>query len=264
MVKKFTKKIIRKGTKTLKKNYSGKGSISRVLRDVTMLKSLINVEKKVFIYTGGAIAAQQNSTTSQQAAYGMSNIADGFSIPQGVQGGPSNTAAISTLNNGQRIGNSIKVTNMRFNIRIQQQTATNNELRYRIVICRKKDCVTAMSPLDVSKSLFEPNPFTYALAGGAIIDYHSQRFDNTLPAYKIIKTIYGRLSQDQLVSQTAYQHHKFQLNDEFHLNYQGSTGLTTPALNNNYYMFIMPDTGYTATNLGIQWEYSVKIYYVDN
>lgn len=255
MAKKFVKNVYRKGKKTLKKNYSGKGGISRILKDVTMLKNLINVEKKIWSHSGGALSAQQSSS----GINGVGQSLLSFRIPQGNKGGTNPTISSE---NGERNGNSIKLTGMVMNIKIAQQASTTSELRYKIYIVRRKECSQAMTASQVLQAMFEPNPFTSTFPAGSIIDYHSQRFQNTYSQFSIIKTLYGKLTADSLASQTAYQHHVVPLKLDFHLRWQGAS--TTDPLDNNLYMFIMCDTGSTVGLTGVVWEYALKAFYVDN
>lgn len=250
-----TKKFVKKTKKIIKKNYGGKRGIGNLLKDVTMLKSLINVEKKVWVHSGGALSAQQSGS----GINGVGQSLLSFRIPQGNQGGPN---PIVTNSNGERNGNSIKLTGMVMNIKISQQASTVSELRYKIYIVRRKECSQPMTASQVLSSMFEPNPFTSTLPAGSIIDYHSQRFQNTYSQFSIIKTLNGKLTADSLASQTAYQHHIVPLKLDFHLRYQGTS--TLDPLDNNLYMFIMCDTGRTDLLTGVIWEYSLKSYFIDN
>lgn len=250
--KRTGKRAVKGVKRVIKNNYGGKKGISSLIRDVASIKALVNVEKKVWQHTGGALAGQQG--TAGVNGVGQSLLS--FRIPQGIHGGPQPGVSGS---NGQRIGNSIKATGCNITIQVNQQTSTSSEIRYKIVIVRKKECVQPQTATQVLDTLYEPNPF---LLTGTIIDYHSDRYLNTYPQYQILKTVHGKLNADQIASQVSYNVHKIPLKLNFHLTYNG-TGTLDP-LNNNLYMFVMCDSGQTSLNTGIVWQYTMKLFYVDN
>ena len=250
--KRAGKRVVKRAGRVIKNNYGGKKGISSLIRDVASIKALVNVEKKVWQHTGGATAGQIGTT----GVNGVGQSLLSLRIPMGVHGGPQPGTPGT---NGQRVGNSVKATGCHLNIQINQQTSTTNELRYKIVIVRKKECVQPQTATQVLDTLYEPNPF---LLTGTIIDYHSDRYQNTYPQYQILKTVHGKLSADQLASQVSYNVHKIALNLGFHLTWNG-TGTSDP-LNNNLYMFVLCDSGQTSLNTGIVWQYSMKTFYVDN
>ena len=242
--KRYGKRVMRRAGKVIKKRYSGQSGISNLVHDVSLLKQIINVEKKHVVTTGTGTFGQANSTSSYPGGIDYTNISP--SIPVG-------TSALT------RNGNSVKLTGGVLQLQIKQQSNTLNRLFYRVLLVRRVDCYQPATSASVGQSMFIENPFS---PGSACLDYHSQRNTNTFSQYKIVKEIKGVLSQDQITSETAVNQISVPLKFNFHLRYSDS-GTNLP-ISNNLYLIFLADSGIPSSSTGATWAYAMKYFYVDN
>lgn len=181
---KWAKKKSAQATKAVGKRYGvsygrrgvrfSKNSMSKIAKDVMMIKAQLNVEKKF-----------KDTLEESDGNVGQVNVnADGRyvtdvtpNIAQGVE-------------ESQRVGNSIKATGLvlKFNMIKQNQAEGNRRLCIRLV--RSLD--PGLSPSALHQRILDPNPFTPVRDYNSNLDY-TQLKDGRL---KIIATKYVYFAQN--------------------------------------------------------------------
>lgn len=233
------KKTYRKVRNMAKKRYSNRSNIAK---DVAMLKSLVNVEKK-----------RVDKTISVPQVFGQRNgSADGFHcnvitpvIPQGLTG--------STRN-----GNSVKLTSGVLDFAIYQQGNTINNLKIKLWILCRPDNAGGYSAVNTADQFLEPNKFS------TFRDFYSNRDPEYFSEFRVIKSMTMELKQDSISSATQYIQKKVPLRFNHHLKYNqdGSTQTTK----NEFYILATASEGNVdasfATGCAIQ--YNMRWYYTDN
>lgn len=176
------KKYAKKATKAAGKRYNvsygrrglrmGKSSMSKIEKDVKMIKSRLNVEKK-FV----------ESAVSFGSCAQVNNLFEGYystpitpTIPKGT--GESN-----------RIGGSLKLTGMNMQIQFLGQKDLAQSRMMKIMIIRS----TETNIGTIVDDLFDDNPLT------GFRDYYSNRnYTNNPRAHQIIRTQYCKLPERQI------------------------------------------------------------------
>lgn len=259
---KTAKKYAKKATKAAGKRYGisygrrglrmGKGSLNKVVKDVEMIKSRLNVEKK-FVQgdiTNGLVA----QADAASPGYFISTLTP--LIPLGT-------------GENERNGGSIKLTGL--TIQLQMLAQMN-----RWSSCRFKACIvssTDPAPVNVITDLWDVNPLT------GFVDYYSNyNYSNQRRAHKVERTIYFKLGRSETLSNSAAVKatsslrisHKFDRVTRF----EGSASFPKDI---HYFLFIFADSGnyspLTSGNTGVMQpgnETGVEIqeyfrwWYVDN
>lgn len=160
------KKVIRKGYKMAKKRYinkKGNFRLSRLAKDVAMVKRVINVEKKrnASAYTG--VVGQVNG-----AGGGAAMIDITPTISQGV--------AVN-----ERTGNSVKLTGCYIQGQFLQQGNTLDSNKFSVEIWCHKNKEVPMSLASTGTEIYNPSPFS------GQIDLVSQRSQDYFSDYVCIK-----------------------------------------------------------------------------
>lgn len=178
--KKTARKYAAKATKAAGKRYQisygrrglrmSKHSIPKIVKDVEMIKSRLNVEKK-FV---------QSSVTEAYTAQMNGNVEGYYAVditPNMPQGDGES----------QRVGNSLKLTGLIHKFQFQGQTNCDTNRRLRIHYIKTTDTVSSVS--QIIEDVYDQNPLT---AGR---DYFSDfNYSNMKRAHKIIKKGYVRLN----------------------------------------------------------------------
>lgn len=181
---KSVKKYARKATKAAGKRYGvsygrrglrmSKNSLSRIDKDVQMIKSRLNVEKKFkdgSLSTGTAGQVNVNSP-----GYFTSTL-----TPQ---------LSLGTSEN-ERVGGSVKLTGLHIQLQAQGQVATYSRRRMKVCVVSS----TESSVTNVINDMWDENPLT------GVRDYHSNRnYSNNPRAHKLLRTVYMSTPQKQINS----------------------------------------------------------------
>jgi len=242
--KKYVKGVARRTKKVVRKRYSGKSGISNLVHDVSLLKQIINVEKKYFSTTDQGIFSQLNSTGTYPGGISYANISPQIPVGDTVS---------------HRNGNSVKLTGGLLQLQIKQQSTTSSVLYYKCFVVLRQECYQPASAASVGQSMFEQNPFS---PGAHCLDYHSQRNINTMSQYKILRVIKGKLMPDEISLQTSASQLAIPFKFNMHLRYNDST--TNLPVTNNIYLVFLADSGNSSANTGATWAHNMKFFYVDN
>jgi len=246
--RKYAKKVARGGAKfarkvgkNVRKRYSGKSAIPNLLHDVTMLKKLVNVEKKRY-----------DMTSSQAFSFGQTNGA-------GVTG--AICAALSPvvpqgLTGSTRNGNSFKLVSACLDMYFNQSVNATNGGKIRWFLFMRKDNAVDLLGNPALAQLLEPNPFS------AVIDYHSSRDAEFFTAYKVIKQGTVNLATDSLTNQISYAQRKIPLKMSYHQKF--NTDASTTTTKNKFFLGFTMDTGDATALTGAQVQWNMRWYYTDN
>lgn len=261
------KKTAKKATKAVGKRYGvsygrrglrmTKHSIPKMLKDIEMVKSRLNVEKKLkvgLVQTGNVGQFDGNS-----AGFQTHDI-----TPLWTQG----------VGEEQRVGNSLKLTGYHMKVQFRGQTSQFNGRRIKMMIVKTTRPGTI--PLaNIVEDMFDVNPLTN------IVDYHSDRdYSDNQKTEKIItvKNLYlpkpvhfvNDVAQNGLCDATV----SLKLSDVLRF----ENNLTSAPNDVRYFVVIMTDTGnmsssasctnngcmVQATNSGLEYQFHDKFWYVDN
>lgn len=231
----------------LKKRYASKGGLGTLVKDVAMMKRLINVEKK-HLRSGISDSAQfaQGNTLAYTApgGYYFANVTP--QIPQGV-----------TAND--RTGNSVKATGCCFEFEVLGDTSLVNSLGFKIHIVRKADNQSFMTPSTAGPLIWNYDPFS---PSGNSIDCFSTRDVDNMKNFQIVKTITGRLEPDSITGQQARRQIRCPLKLNHHFRYDSAS--TTLPIDNNYFIYVVADSGVQSLNTGGLFRYNVRWFFTDN
>lgn len=201
---------------------------------------LLNVEKKRVDVSQGV-----------GVAFGLNNgISNGFYAVD-ITPTPAQGVTGSTRN-----GNSVKLVSACIDLQIKQDTNTVNTFRYKWMIVTRPDASQTLSASNALSSFYEANPFT------GFVDYHSNRDPEYFHQFRVIKTGRGQLSSDQLATQTSFNQIKIPLKLKHHLKFNADASTVTTK--NQFYLFIVSDTGSVTAATGALAYYNCRYYYVDN
>lgn len=239
-VYKKVKKYAKAGTKAVGKRYQvsygrrglrmSSKSMTKIAKDVDMIKSRLNVEKKFIdgsITDGKVAQADFNSP-----GYYTSTITPILS--QGV-------------GENQRVGGSVKLTGLHMRLQVQGQADCFQARRLKACIVSSTDS----SVTNVVNDLWDPNPLT------GYVDYYSNRnYSNNPRAHKIIRTVYFRTPQKQIFTTANYTnagiHKMFGLKLQQLCRFEGST--STPK-DQHWFLIVFADNGNhssaTTSNSGV-------------
>lgn len=184
---KTVKKYAKKATKATGKRYGisygrrglrmSKSSLSRIDRDVQMIKSRLNVEKKFHDSSITTASVGQSDGSATGGGFYALDI-----TPQMSQG----------VGETQRVGNSLKLTGYHQKLQFAGQANCYSDRRMKIMLVRTQSNDTASVILD---DLFDPNPLT------GYRDYHSNRnYSNNNRAHKILMTKYKTIKASTAVT----------------------------------------------------------------
>ena len=245
------KKFFRRAKNAVKRRYtkkSGGVKFTRIVKDVMLLKKLVNVEKKRCDYV-----ISSGSVGQVNVNYSGSNALDVTPI------------VASGAGYNQRNGASIKIVSMFVKFQFWQQVNNSHPMKVRIELWKVKGIpVTAPTLL---QDLYNVN------ASSTIIDYNSLRNpDYYGDATKICTKSF--MIDSYFTNQVAIKDVIIPLKLQHHIRYDRDTALVTEG---DIYMFIFADSGNmgggasTLANLpvttlgsGLFYNMDMKYYYVDN
>lgn len=216
------KKMLRKLGRAVRRRYlpkdkKGKTSFGKGLKnltkDVMMLKSMINSEKKRF-----SLFSADNSQL-----LGQININGSGHYIQDITPMPSQGAGVS-----QRNGASIKVHSAMLKAQIQQMSATSSPISGKVYIIKVDGTpvTTAVAPGE----FFEPNAWLTAQNGpGTVIyDTHCQRNQDFFKDYKVVASRKFYIKNDNLSNQTMIKDVNIPLKfKSHHVKFSADTNVVT-------------------------------------
>lgn len=235
-VRKYSRPIKR----TLKKRYirpkTGTIKYGKIYKDVMTLKRLINVEKKYVDVTSIVSSfAQVNG-----AGEGSLTLDVTPTIPQGSA-------------NGQRNGNSVKITGMYIRAQIRSQANQINLFNYAIDIvqCKGKPQVTS----EILTGMYDADPIS------SFRDYNAPRNPNQMSDYIVISSKKRTLKPDTIAGQTGYQDIHTPLKVNRHIRWDNTGTLQE----GQFFMICRGNVGdIGAAQTGVNMYYTIRYYYVDN
>lgn len=177
-VKKYARKATKAAGSRYKMSYGRRGlrmsksSVSRIAKDVDMIKSRLNVEKK---FKDGSLTTGTCAQVNVSApGYFTSTLTP--LLPQGT-------------GENERVGGSIKLTGLHVQLQAQGMPNTYNKRRMKVCIVSS----TESSVTNVINDMWDVNPLT------GIVDYHSNRnYSNNPRAHKLLRTTYMSTGQKQI------------------------------------------------------------------
>lgn len=242
--KKYAKKQVKRAGKFLKKRYVKKGmpSIKNIVKDVAMLKHLVNIEKKRSDIT---VQIYQPFGRANAGADGGYHVIISPTIPQGI-------------GQGERTGNSVKLVSGCFDVSIEQQVNALNTNKLKLwIICRPEN-VSGYSAANTYQQLLEMNPFTQRR------DFYSNRDPEFFSEFRVIKCLNLTLAQDSVSTGQTRIQKKIPLKLNHHLKYN-TDGSTVPTKNQFYLIVTASDGEMASPSLtGAQIAYNMRWYYTDN
>lgn len=267
---KTAKKYAKKATKAVGKRYGvsygrkglrmSKSSLSRIDKDVQMIKSRLNVEKKLkvgLVQTGTVAQANQNT-------YGF--VTHDLT-PLWTQG----------VGEDQRVGNSLKLTgfHMKLQLRGQQYTGTKRRLKIMLIKTTRPGTITLDN---IVEDMFDINPLT------GFVDYHSDRdYSDNQKTEKVLRTVYMTLGDKPYTdsfgdgepyAQIADRTIALKLQDVLRF----ENNLTSAPNDARYFVVMLCDTGNKSTSssstnpgvmiqpqrTGVEYQFHNKFWYCDN
>lgn len=238
---KAIKKSLRPVGRAIKRRYTGGNAIPNLLKDVTMLKHLVNVEKKRFDVT-----LTTSTPLAQLSGAGVSGQYSAIITP----------FPLENVTGSGRIGNSIKLVSACVDIQFAQQSACINKQKLRwYIVCRPDNGFNYTSSTSIAQ-FFEPNPFS------GVNDSFSSRDPEYFTAMKIIRQGVVTIQPDTVTNARSNHQIKVPLKLNHHLKF--NTDISTTTTKNQFYLFITASDGDTTANSGIAILYNVRWYFTDN
>lgn len=238
--------------KAVKSRYynKNKGAVrfNRIARDVYNLKQAINSEKKHHLKIPETQHFAQYTNFASGSGHKLIEITP--EIPQG-------TGANS------RVGNQVKLTGACLEFLMSKDIALTGTIAYKIYIIRQ---INGNVPMEVEDFL-SANHFISAMT---VYDTASQRNQQQMSNFRVVKTLYGRFQQDQNGITTADQANMIRRNFTVPLKFtkdnmiRYNTNGSTTSINSRYYVLAVASNGDTGNNTGVYLSQYIKWYYVDN
>ncbi len=245
------KRAYRTAKKTIKKRYYNKSKgtfrLNRLYKDVYNLKQAINSEKKHHIKIPDQVNFAQYTNFGSASGHQLIEITP--IIPVGTQ-------------SNERVGNQVKLTGACIEFLMTKANALHGTIAYKIYIIRQPNGNDPMSVED----FLQPNHF---IGGVSVYDTSSQRNQQQMPNFKVVKVLSGRIQQDQNDDPGNLETRilrnftiplKFTKDNMLRYNAAGST----TSIHNRFYVLCTASNGDTGTNTHITLAQYVKWYYVDN
>lgn len=240
----FHKRVSRQIRRGIKSRYGtwAKPKAGGIFKDVAMLKSLINTEKKRTDVTLSTPAKIGQYADLSAATTGVYVVRLTPTIAQGVQ-------------NNQRSGNSLKIVSAMINMHFTQQTLTTESIRLRWYILNIPE--EDMPLGSVETKFLEENPFS------GVIDYNSSRDPEYFTQFKIVRSGNVFLKADAThIARTSSANIKCPLKLNHHLKYNSNS--TSDSTKNQFYLYVVADSGDNSLNTGAQVQFNTRWYYTDN
>lgn len=265
-VVKVVKKVARKVRGAAIKRYFKKGynpKINQIVKDVAMLRGMVNSEKKRnTIATGGQVVAQLNGATGQ-----------GLFITDITPTPSEGTTSTS------RTGNSIKLHSSFQRFQFYHQSATTQPINFQILILQVKGPPVSNLTTFVN-NIYTLNPFVSNAGAPAIVDYNSSFNPDFFGQYRILRRKKFRLSPDQFTGQQMIKNvnlpMKYNRGKGHHIRYALDNN-TVPS-DGQILMIVLADSGnmssttastlsnvpVSAINTGLIMDYNIVHYFYDN
>jgi len=144
--KKYVKRVAKRAYGMAKKRYVKKGSpnMTNIVKDVKMLKHLVNIEKK-----------RSDITVMIAQPFGRANAGS-----DGAYHAIISPTIIQGISQGERVGNSVKLVSGCLDLSIEQQVNAINTIKIKAwIICRPENA-SGYSAANTLQQLLEVNPFT--------------------------------------------------------------------------------------------------------
>lgn len=240
----------------------GNVSLTRVIKDVNILKSVVNAEKKRFHVTTSS-AQQFGQVGGNASGHYIADITP--LVPQGS-------------GNAQRNGSSIKPHSMYAEFQMFHQPSTVAKQKIVIEVFRVLG-IPLSSMTTAAGQIFNPNQFVYNqnASNPYIIDLQSSRDQDYFKDFQLLARKTITLDPDQFTGQSVVKYVKLgmKFKNEFHIKYNDDT--TTPT-SGQIIMTIRCDNGnangstastltgipITSVNTGVYMNYDITYYYYDN
>lgn len=240
-------KQFRRGKRFIKRRYTTKRGglrVGRIARDVSYLKSIVNVEKKYVQFDSTTDWAR--TTTGGTSGHVITPL---LTLSQGTTAGTRN-------------GNRVKMTSLQYSIFVTPQTNTTMAHNYEILFLMHKGD-TPDSALTTGTGGTLVNNFIDQDNGG----FYTSRSLREIEHFNdwIVLKRYRRTLRADESSTSGTQGHELKgyIKLNHHLGFEGAT--TTP-IRNQLYMLFLSNTGTTAagTTTGLNAVTVYRIHYVDN
>lgn len=244
--RKQVKKAVRVVGRTAGKRWLTKGkkkslNYNAIIKDVQMLKHLVNIEKKRFDITQSTVV-----NVGQLFGAGVSGQFASAVTPYPIEG----------VAQGQRVGNSIKLVSACMDIQFQQQSAAVNNIKVKYYLICRPDNSSTLSPGSTIAQFFEPNPFS------GVNDYYSARDPEYFTNFKVIKSGTVTLKQDSITSGMSIVQRRIPLKLNLHLKFNTDSSTTTTK--NQLYLLAVASAGDVSASTGVAMQYNIRYYYTDN
>lgn len=252
-------RVYKTGKRLVKKRYGTlrKPKIGQIVKDISLLKKVINAEKKRF----------QTAATSGYSIGQCDGVNTNFSIFD-ITPNPASGSAYN-----QRTGASIKLHAMHGDFMFKQMSNTSSPIKIKIHV------IKVIGKTQVASSfmtrMLENNQFILSGGAPAIIDYNSQANPDYFKEYRILRTKYFTLPVDQITGQTQLKSIKLGLKfRNHHVRYDKDTTTVTEG---QLFLLVLADAGNISsassslTNIpvstalsGCYMYYDINSYYYDN
>lgn len=235
-------RFVKRGWNMYKRN---RGTIGRLARDVAIMKSLVNAEKKYVSFIESFNFGQSYNAAGVSGHFVQSLI----SLAQG------STASTRT-------GNSIKPTSLQYVFRVRPQTNTVSAVQYGIYILLHKnnlvdDNYTTGTTGTIASQFLDTDYSTNLYTN------RSLRIPERFKEWVVLKYIKGYMKPDSSSTGGSDDYsHKGVIKLWNHMKFNGSN---TPCIENQlYYLFVAGsgDCGTAATGLAVNSLY--RLHYLDN
>ena len=259
MAKSYFRKLANKGKKVAKKRYltkKGLPKMGRIMKDVQRLKKMVNAEKKRYDFStqdgDGYVLGQVQGNTENARVINISP-----SMPVGAQ-------------NGQRIGNSVKMHSAFIRLQFVGQVALVSQQRHRFDVWYT-DNQEDLSPGTILPKLFQANEFN------GLFDYNSTRNQAYFTQYTRVCTRSITIASEDIANEVMIKDFAIPLKLTKHLKWNDAiTGRPTTGC---YFITVRSDSGNgsattpctltrtlpnKAVNTGSFMNISVAEYYYDN
>jgi len=248
-LRKVGRRIVKRGKRALKKRYGGAKGISNVVKDVAMLKHLVNVEKK-------RISIINSSLLVGQVFANLGGFVAQDITPVMAQG----------LGFNQRNGSSIKIVSAYMKFQFWTQASNNHTTKLRIELWKVQGNTTNAS--GELGEIYNTTPNV------GIQDYNSLRNPDYYGGSRKFCTKYFTMPASQYAGQTQIKEIAIPLKLNHHIRFDGNTNTIAGG---QILMFIFADSGNTSSTLStianipialgtsaVIYNQDIRWYYTDN
>lgn len=252
--KKQARRAWKAGKRFVKKRYLSKGGMKNVIKDVAMIKKIVNSEKKYFNYKStSAVAVGQVSGNSNAGLY-----LDTTPLP--TQGSTRST----------RNGASIKLASQYYRFQIVQQSATSSPIRIRIQLYQVIGAANNINVGVAQGEIYSSNPFN------GLVDFNSARNPDYFRDYKLLRQKFITLPTDPQASSLMLKELAFGMKfKSHHVRFSGDSQTVTQG---QLILCVQCDNGNCSTttasttanipntiiNSGITVQWTIDSYFYDN